>query len=124
MMHYCRRLTLTEHTTPIEGDLLALDKETIPFTGPDGRIYSYEALNMAGESFMFFTGDIERLIMDGVEGQEDRQEILEAIENLEDFLPKYYDVIMGYVCGELSEAMLCQSLYSDILTYDCDLGYI
>ncbi len=124
LQEYCRRSILTEYTIIIEGDLLALKKETIPFSSPTGMTYTYGVLNMGAEEYMVHTSDMEFLIMSGIGGQESRQELLEAIERMEEFLPEYHDMIIGYVYGKLNKVLVCQSVYSDILEYGCDIGYI
>jgi hypothetical protein len=118
--YYYKAMILTEHTTPTEGDLLALKKETLPFTRPGGKTYTFGELNMKGESYMALTRNIELLIRDGINGNDVRTDIVDALENLGNFLPEYYDMGIGYVYRKLGSSLYRQSLYSDILIRDCN----
>ena len=111
---------LLEHTTPTADDLLALKKETLPFVRPDGDTYDMGLLNMVGESIMIKSNDIRSYIDDGIFGQDVHEELIEDLQWLEDYLPGYYDIEIGYVYYYLSSTLFRQSLYSDVLIRDCN----
>ena len=111
---------LLEHTTPTEDDMLLLKKETLPFVRPGGEVYIFGELNMMGESYMWLTNWIESYIYEGIEGQGVREEIIDTFNQLEEFLPGYYDMWIGYVYYYLGSGLFRQSLYSDILIRDCN----
>ncbi len=111
---------LLEHTTPTEDDMLLLKKETLPFVRPGGEVYTFGELNMMGESYMWLTNWIESYIYEGIEGQGVREEIIDTFNQLEEFLPGYYDMWIGYVYYYLGSGLFRQSLYSDILIRDCN----
>jgi tetratricopeptide (TPR) repeat protein len=109
LIRYYAVLILSEHTEPTESGQLALMKETVPFDRPDGLSYSYEVLNMGAEEYMVHEGGIKLLIRDGITGQER----LDAIDRMERYLPRYHDMMVGYVYYEMNEYLTCLSLYSD-----------
>lgn len=113
LMEYYRAQLLLEHTETTESGLLALKKDTVPFDRPDGLAYSYEVLNMGAEGYMAHEGDVKLLIMSGNGGQESFQELLDAIDKMEEYLLEYHDMIIGYVYHEMSRYLNCLSLYSD-----------
>lgn len=115
LRNYYYYLILLEHTEPIEGDLLKLKKETLPFGRPDGKTYTYGELNMAAESLMMNYHGISSLLEDGIDGQDVREALLIKLQWLEDYLPVYYDMEIGYTYNHLSYYLFEQSLYSDIL---------
>ena len=108
---------LLEHTTPSKwGNLLLLKKETLPFVRPGGKVYTFGVLNMAVESYNYLIDkQIKRLILKGIEGQDVRGELIDAFNRLEEFLPGYYDMFIGYVYYYLGSDLFSMSLYSDIL---------
>jgi len=116
IMKYYSALLLSEHTEPTESGLLALKKDTVPFDRPDGQTYTYGVLNMGGEGYMAKENKIQLCIRYGVRGQG----LLEAINNMEEYLPEYHDVIIGYVYHEMSRYLTCLSLYSDGLVDDLE----
>jgi len=111
---------LLEHTEPIEGDLLALKKETLPFVRPDGEVYTFGEVNMAGESVMIKFNKIRSYIQEGINGQDVREALLDELQRLEDYLPLYHDMEIGYEYYHLSGVLFKLSLYSDILIRDCN----
>lgn len=111
---------LLEHTTPIEGDLLALKKETLPFVRPDGEVYTFGEVNMAGESVMIKFNKIRSYIQEGISGQDVREALIHELQRLEDYLPLYHDMEIGHEYYHLSYVLFKQSLYSDILIRDCN----
>ncbi len=117
---YYHMSILLEHTTPVADDLLALNKETLPFVRPDGDTYDMGILNMAGESIMIRSNDIMSCIEDGIAGQDVREELIEDLQWLEEYLPGYCDMEVGYVYYYLGSALFRQSLYSDVLIRDCN----
>jgi len=120
LARYHTALLLSEHTEPTESGLLALKKEAVPFDRTDGSTYPYEMLNMAAQGYMTHEGEIKRLIASIIGGEEGHQEILDAIDRTEGYLPEYYDVVIGYVYYEMNQYLTCLSHYSDGMdTSDC-----
>jgi len=111
---------LLEHVTPIEDDLLALKKEMLPFVRPDGETYTMGELNMAGENVMHISNRIRARIEEGIAGLDARQSLIDDLQWLEEYLPGYHDMEIGYVYYYLSSGLFRQSLYSDVLIRDCN----
>ncbi|HHN81182.1 MAG TPA: hypothetical protein ENN11_00985 [Methanomicrobia archaeon] len=121
LYRYYHTSILLEHTTPIEGDLLALKKDTLPFGRPHGDMYTFGELNMKGEDYESYTDRlIKKLILKGIDGEDTRDEIIGGLEAFEEFLTGYHDMIIGYLYYDLSTILFRQSLYSDILIHDCN----
>ena len=111
---------LLAHTTPIQGDLLELRKETIPFSRPEEKMYTFGELNMKGESYMHIIDRIRSEIRDGIAGQDTLNSVIDDCTTLEEFLPGYYDMSMGYIYYDLNQILARQELYSDVLIHDCN----
>jgi hypothetical protein len=121
LYRYYHTSILLEHTTPIEGDLLALKKDTLPFGRPHGDMYTFGELNMKGEDYESYTDRlIKKLILKGIDGEDTRDEIVGGLEAFEEFLIGYHTMIIGYLYYDLSSILFRQSLYSDILIHDCN----
>ena len=116
---YYKAKVLLEHTTPTEDDLLEIRKDTLPFS--PGIRYSFGSINVTGEGYnIVTTNQIRGIISEGLHGQDVREELIGAFENLEDVVENYLDAIIGYVSYDLSEVLVRQSTYSDILIRDCN----
>ena len=119
LQRYYAVLILSEHTEPTETGLLALMNETVPFTRPDGDMCPYELLNIGAEGYMVHEGGIKHLIAGGIEEQGDRQELLEAIDTAEAYLPVYNDMVIGYVYYEMNRYLTCLSQCTDVSAVTC-----
>ncbi len=49
-----------------------------------------------------------------------RQDLIDALAGLAEFLPGYYDLNIGYLYYTLSQKLQRQSQYSDVLITDCN----
>ena len=116
---YYKAKVLLEHTTPTEDDLLEIRKDTLPFS--PGIRYSFGSINVTGEGYnIVTTNQIRGIISEGLHGQDVREELIGAFEHLEYVVENYLDAIIGYVSYDLSEVLVRQSTYSDILIRDCN----
>jgi hypothetical protein len=110
---------LLEHTTPTADGLLKIRKDTLPFS--PGIEYSFGSINVTGEGYnIVTTNQIRGIISEGLDGQDVREDLIGAFEHLEDVVENYLDAIIGYVSYDLSEILVRQSTYSDILIRDCN----
>lgn len=116
---YYKAKILLEHTTQTKDGQLKIRKDTLPFS--PGKQYCYENVSLMGESFnVIFPFQIGQIIDEGLDGQDVREELIDAFERLENTAEKYLDAEIGYVYYYLSEVLVRQSLYSDILIRDCN----
>ena len=116
---YYEAKVLLEHTTPSEDGLLEIRKDTLPFS--PGIRYSFGSINVVGEGYnIVTTNQIRGIISEGLDGQDVREELIGAFEHLEYVVENYLDAIIGYVSYDLSEILVRQSTYSDILIRDCN----
>ena len=116
---YYNAKVLLEHTTPTVDDLLEIRKDTLPFSPGIG--YSFGSINVVGEGYnIVTTNQIRGIISEGLDGQDVREELIGAFEHLEYVVENYLDAIIGYVSYDLSEILVRQSTYSDILIRDCN----
>jgi len=117
---YYRASILLEHTTPTVDDLLELKKETIPFDRPDGDMYTMGELNMEGEAYNFRFDRIRDLLLEGIDGNDVQEDIIKELTDLEEFLPGYYDMEIGYAYYIVNQNLNRQAKYSDVLIKDCN----
>jgi|GEM_PF-3504772 len=118
---YYHASILLAHTTPTDDGLLALDTDTIPFDRPDGQMYNWVQLEMEGESYNYLVNvTIRQLVQRGIEGQDVREELLSAIEQLESHSTARYNVYIGYEYYILNESLAKQTRFSDVLIRDCN----
>lgn len=116
---YYKAKVLLEHTTPTVDGLLEIRKDTLPFSPGIG--YSFESINVMGEGYnIVTTNQIRGIISEGLHGQDVREELIGAFEHLEDVVENYLDAIIGYVSYNLSEVLVRQSTYSNVLIRDCN----
>jgi hypothetical protein len=111
---------LLEHTTPIEGDLLMLKKETLPFSRPGGKTCTYGELEGWGTSYWHLTDRIRYYIREGIDDYDSRDDIIESLAKVDELLVQYHDKCVGYIYYDVSIALFRQSLYSDVLIRDCN----
>ena len=106
---------LLGHTTPTADDQLSLRKDTIPFGRPDGDTYTMGELNMEGEGVMHITNMIESYIKECIAGHDSRQDVIDWLDTLEEYLPGYYDMEIGYAYYWVNSILSKQSRYSYVL---------
>jgi hypothetical protein len=111
---------LLEYTTPIEDDLMALNKDMLPFDEPEINMISFGLLNMSAQNFDRRFGTIRDMIKDGIAGQDVQEELSLNFGEFVAFLPDYYDAEIGYQYYRLNDILTRQSQYSDILIKDCN----
>jgi hypothetical protein len=121
LMRYFNATILAEYTTPTSGDLLELRKDKLPVARPDGKMCPLGNLELgAGKYYRYKDTLIPSLIQDGLQGQDVRQDLIDALAEFEEYLPGYYDLEIGYSYYSLSQKLQRQSQYSDVLINDCN----
>ncbi len=119
LVNYYETKVLLEHTTPTEDGLLEIRKDTLPFS--PGKVYSYGNVSLAGESFCVMARfHIGKIFDEADAGKDVREALIDAFERLEDTAEGYLDMEIGYVSYYLSDVLVRQSQYSDILIRDCN----
>jgi hypothetical protein len=114
---YYEAKVLLEHTTPSDDGLLEIRKDTLPFSPGIG--YSYGGISLVGESFnVSIRFKIGQIIDEGLAGQDVREELIDAFESVGNTAERYLEAERGHVSYYLSEALVRQSTYSDILIRD------
>jgi len=111
---------LLKYTTPIEDDLMALNKDMLPFDEPEINMISFGLLNMWAQEFGNYFNITRDLIEDGIAGQDVQEELNTTFGVFVAFLPDYHDAEIGYQYYILNENLTHQSQYSDVLIKDCN----
>ena len=114
---YYEAKILHEHTIQTEDGLLKIRRDTLPFS--PGIQYSYENVSLVGERFnVIFPFQMGQIIDEGLAGQDVREELIDAFEGVGNIAERYLEAERGHVSYYLSEALVRQSSYSDVLIRD------
>ncbi len=83
-------------------------------------MYTFGSLNIAGEGIIRLSHEFTSCLEDGAAGQDVQETLVGYLQRLDESIPEYLDMKIGYLYYSLDWTLTRQETYSDILIKDCN----